>query len=325
VATCIFRSAMSHRLGMYLETRCLGGQNRVLEIKRLTMLDRFFRRTLSGGQAITREIVEKFVDSLEHLNPSTRCNYICWFKNFCIYLSHFDRRTCFVYVRGPRRKRRPPHIFSRAEVCRIIAAGSNVPDEDGLRRELFGTLVGLLFATGLRIGEAIRLTLGDVNLEKGLLEVRKTKFNKKRYVTISGSTSARLAHYLRLRKRAGHSLDSKARFFPSSRGHPLGYTYFVETFLRVIRRIGLRAAPGQPGPHLHDLRHSFAVSRLVEWQRAGENLNAKLPVLATYLGHSTLSGLNVYLHTTAEMLEKASQRFHDHFAIPFRRKERCAR
>ena len=87
-------------------------------------------------------------------------------------------------------------------------------------------------------------------------------------------------------------------------------------FLQIIRDLGLRGPKGQRGPRIHDLRHSFAVNRLLAWYREGTNLAAKLPLLSTYLGHSTITGTEVYLHATAQLLESAGQRFHSHFAIP---------
>jgi len=91
---------------------------------------------------------------------------------------------------------------------------------------------------------------------------------------------------------------------------------FTTTFLQVLRRLGLRGPSGQRGPRIHDMRHSFAVSRLLAWHRNGANLYAKLPTLSTYLGHSTVTGTEVYLHATAELMESTGQRFHNHFAVP---------
>ncbi len=95
-----------------------------------------------------------------------------------------------------------------------------------------------------------------------------------------------------------------------------GHPGFVTTFLEIVRGLGIRGPAGQRGPRVHDLRHTFAVRRLLGWYRQGVNLGTKLPLLSTYLGHSTVTGTEVYLHATAQLLERAGRRFHSHFAVP---------
>lgn len=208
-----------------------------------------------------------------------------------------------------------PHIYTRQEVCRIMAASKWVGSLS-LRRVVFSTLVGLLYATGLRVGEALKLNLADVDLKQGLVLIRQTKFQKTRYVPLAPSTAGQLILYLRQRRAAGFSQEPSAPFFPSAIGGRYQLPSFTTTFLRIIRRLGLRGPSGQRGPRIHDMRHSFAVSRLLAWHRAGDNLFAKLPTLSTYLGHSTVTGTEIYLHATAELMESTGQRFHDHFAVP---------
>ena len=99
-------------------------------------------------------------------------------------------------------------------------------------------------------------------------------------------------------------------------GGNYGQTTFTTVFLEILRSLGIRGPKGQGGPRVHDFRHSFAVNRLLAWYREGCNLAAKLPLLSIYLGHSTVTCTEVYLHATAELLEKTGQRFHTHFAVP---------
>jgi integrase len=104
--------------------------------------------------------------------------------------------------------------------------------------------------------------------------------------------------------------------FVNRRGKKYGQEAFTTIFLEIIRKLGIRGPKGQAGPRVHDFRHSFAVNRLLAWYREGANLSAKLPLLSTYLGHSTVSCTEVYLHATAELLESVGRRFHSHFAVP---------
>ncbi len=197
-----------------------------------------------------------------------------------------------------------------------MAAAHDIGPVGSLRPLVVATLIGLLYATGLRIGEALKLTLGDVDQRRRLLTIRETKFRKTRYVPLSPSTARHLAIYLRARKEKGFSTAGSARVFVNTTGHAYGESGVYTIFLEILRGLGLRGPKGQRGPRLHDFRHTFAVNRLLEWYRQEENVSAKLPLLSTYLGHTSVTSTEVYLHATAELLENVGKRFHDHFAIP---------
>jgi integrase/recombinase XerD len=321
MATCCFRSVLAFRLQAFWETRSAAGRGPFF-LKSLRYLDWFLMGELQPGDTITRAVAERYLKSTEHLAAGTRINRMSVLRQFCHYQSHFDSRTCIVHrMFLPRRNRPMPHIYSRDEVRRIMAAApSCVRPADPLRPVRFATLVGLLYATGLRVGEAVKLNLADVDLPRRLLLIRQTKFGKTRYVPLTPCTTKQLAAYAAKRRAAGFSQEPTAPFFPSPLGGRYHVPTFTTTFLQVLRRLGLRGPSGQRGPRIHDLRHSFAVSRLMAWHRHGDNLLAKLPTLSTYLGHSTVTGTEVYLHTTAELMESVGQRFHDHFAVPSARR-----
>jgi integrase/recombinase XerD len=162
----------------------------------------------------------------------------------------------------------------------------------------------------------LRLTLADVDLKRRVLLVRETKFKKSRYVPLSRSAAAHLRIYLRQRQRGSMCTSADSPLFVNRCENKYGQEAFTTVFLEIIRGIGIRGPKGEAGPRVHDLRHSFAVNRLLAWYREGVNVLAKLPLLSTYLGHSTVSCTEVYLHATAELLESVSRRFHSHFAVP---------
>lgn len=318
MATCLFRSPLAHRLQAFLETRRAGNGNRDPgQQKILFYLDRFFLAEMKPGQPLTREIAEWFNESMAHLSTGTRINRLSVLRQFCMYLSHFDPRTCIIYRSYlPRRTRPAPYIYTRQEVRQIMAAARKLGPPGSLRPVVVSTLVGLLYATGMRIGEALNLTLRDIDLKRCLIEIREGKFRKSRYVPLSPSTTRHLRAYLERRKRAGFSTAPTAYVFLNVIGTKQGHPGFETTFLEILRSIGLRGPKGERGPRIHDLRHAFAVNRLSAWYRQGVNLGSKLPLLSTYLGHSTVTGTEVYLHATAQLLESAGRRFQDHFAIP---------
>jgi integrase/recombinase XerD len=316
MAAGFFRSPLAPRLEAFLETR-QANRRGLSTRKLLRYLDRFLARELKPGQTITREIAERWLESIQHLSTGSRINRISVLRQFCRYLSCFHPDTYTVpqsFV--PRRTRLAPHIYTRGDVCKIMAEARRLGPAESLRRVVVSNLIGLLYATGLRIGEALNLTLADVDLKRRLLLIREGKFGKSRYVPLSASTASRLAAYLDQRRKAKHSTASTAPLFVNLAGRKYGHPLFATVFLEVVRKIGLRGPKGQRGPRVHDFRHTFAVNRLLAWYRQGDNLAAKLPLLATYLGHTTVTGTAIYLQATAQLLEHVGQRFHAHCAVP---------
>jgi len=317
MGTCTFRSTLASRLQAFLDTRIAMGRKGAADRKILTYIDRFLMSELKSGQPITSEIIERWFKSMEYLSTGTRINRISIMRQFCYYLSHFDPRTCVIHRSFlPRRIRPVPHIYSMQEVCAIIEAAKQIGPAGSLRPAVTSTIIGLLYSTGLRIGEALKLTLADVDLQGRLLTIRKTKFMKSRYVPLSPSTVDHLTVFLRHRKGAGFPITSTAPVFIRASGQAYTPLKICQILLEILRDIGLRGPKGERGPRLHDFRHSFAVTRLALWYQEGADINAKLPLLATYLGHTTLVGTQVYLHATAELLEKSSTLFHNRFAVP---------
>jgi integrase len=321
MATCTFHSPLAARLQAFWEMRVALGRKGTSDRKILTYLDRFLTSELKQGRPIMRELVERWFKDIEHLSVGTRINRISILRQFCSYMSHFDPRTYVIHRSFlPCRTRPAPYIYSPQEVCAIITAAKKTGPDGSLRPAVIATIIGLLYSTGLRIGEALKLTLADVDLHGELLTIRETKFNKSRYVPLSPSTVHHLTAFLRQREEAGFPTCPTAPVFINSAGHAYGPVPVCEIFLRILRSIGLRGPKGERGPRIHDFRHSFAVTRLALWYRQGGNIHAKLPLLATYLGHTSITGTEVYLQATAELLEKTSARFHHRFAIP-RKKE----
>ena len=324
MATRLFRSPLAFRLQCFWATRNAVGRRGVSGQKLLIGLDRFLLSELLPGETITREIVERRIKSLESLSIGTRINHLSVLRQFCRYLAHFDPRTCVVHRSFlPRRTRPAPYIYSRKEVRQIMAAARRIGPRGTLRPAVLSNLVGLLHTTGLRIGEALKLTLADVDLKRGALLIRETKFKKTRNVPLSSSAVMQLRIYLHQRRMAGMSTAADSPLFVNLRGKRYGLAGFTTIFLEIIRKLGIRKPPGHRGPRIHDFRHSFAVNRLLAWYREGANLAAKLPVLSTYLGHSTVTCTEVYLHATAELLESAGRRFHSHFAVPTLRRKKA--
>lgn len=192
-----------------------------------------------------------------------------------------------------RSQRHTPYIYTSDEIARLIRAASQLKPSGSLRPSTYATLFGLLAATGMRISEALTLQLKDL-AEDGLV-VRETKFKKSRLLPLHDTTRRALDRYLSARARFG-ALDGA--LFVSNTGGALSYNTVVAIFLQLTRSIGLRGAPGNPGPRIHDLRHTFAVHSLEQCPHDRDAVARHIVALSTYLGHGHVTGTYWYLQAT---------------------------
>jgi len=192
-----------------------------------------------------------------------------------------------------------PYLYSPGEIQALMAAARALSPR--LRAATFETVIGLLAVTGLRPGEALGLDRADVDLSDGALHVRAAKQNKHREVPLHDTTTTVLRRYSRLRDRH-QPVPSSPAFFVSQHGRRLSAGAFHATFAKLIGQIGLEGAGERTRPRAHDIRHSFAVRTLIGWYQAGENVDAKLPLLSTFLGHVDPASTYWYLQASPELL-----------------------
>ena len=202
-----------------------------------------------------------------------------------------------------------PYIFTREELRRLLEGVPHHRKAKKLQPHTLRLVLLLLYGTGLRISELVSLTLADVDLPAGLLTVRDTKFYKTRLVALGPQLTQALSLYAAERKKAGHSQQPEAAFFVLRSGAPANAPGIRDAFSSLRDYAGVRHEGTGQRPRLHDLRHSFAVHRLVSWYRQGKDVQDLLPDLAVYLGHVSLASTQQYLTLTPELLEQASARF----------------
>ncbi len=211
---------------------------------------------------------------------------------------------------GGRGRRNPPHIYTDDELERLIAEASRLRSRRKLRAHTFTTIIGLLAATGLRPGEVLALTRSDVDLQNGILSIRESKFGKSRFVPVQESTCAALVRYAKHRDELDLRRQTDA-FFIKENGLPLLPSAVRRTFAKMSVVAGLRASgTGRRigrGPRLQDFRHTFATRRLIDWYRAGLDVERELPKLSTYLGHSDVTHTYWYISADPELLQLAQQ------------------
>jgi integrase len=204
------------------------------------------------------------------------------------------------------RLRATPYLYTSREISALMAAAQNSTSVP-LVGANYRTLIGLLAVTGMRIGEAINLDRDDLDLQHGVLVVRHGKFDKSRELVLHPSATAALGKYAVVRDRIQPSAGTPA-WFVSERGTRLNYKNVHERFHRLTQTVGLVPSSPTCRPRIHDLRHTFAVNTLLRWYRAGVDVQARLPLLSTYLGHVHPGCTYWYLTAVPELLQLAAQR-----------------
>lgn len=210
-----------------------------------------------------------------------------------------------------------PYIYTTEELRRLLAA-TDVIDapESPLQAQTVRTLLLLLYGTAMRIGEALSLTLDDVNLAQSMVTVRNTTFFKTRLVPIGPKLTHELSIYEDRRRQLALPQGDASPFFATRTGHRFPYQRAITLFQHVRRRAGIqREAGASYPPRLHDIRHTSATHRLISWYQLGADVQKLLPQLATYLGHADISSTQLYLSMTPELLREASSRF-ERYAQP---------
>ncbi len=230
-------------------------------------------------------------------------------RHFAFFWAAFDPRTQVppAGLFGPAYRRVPVHIYTSQEIASLLAAARQLAPQEGSYPLSFGTLLGLLACTGLRISEALRLELADWEPTEAVLTIRQTKYGQSRYVPLASSAATALNTYLRARAKTSPKARTSALFL-NQRSKPLAYGQAGETFAALRNQLGWQEK--QPRPRLHDLRHTFAVECLLRWYRQGqEELNAKILSLAVYLGHRNIRHTYWYVTAVPELLALGSARW----------------
>jgi site-specific recombinase XerD len=204
-----------------------------------------------------------------------------------------------------------PYVYSRDELQRLLDATTILHNpRTPLVHLTFRLLLLTLYAAGLRPGEGLRLRCCDVDLSERILAIWDTKFFKSRLVPIGTDLVTALDAYRTARQRLPMPAGSHSAWFASPTGKPISRGQLERVFVRLRVHARIERPPGARWqPRLHDLRHAFAVHRLIAWYREGADVQACLPLLATYLGHVNLCGTQTYLSMTPELLAEASKRF----------------
>jgi integrase/recombinase XerD len=268
---------------------------------------RFIER--EGASFITTQLALRWATEPKNAQQAHWARRLSMVRLFAQYRSATDPRTEIPSqdVLPYNYHRKPPYIYTDKEIVQLMGAAEKLSSPTGLRPKTCSTLFGLLAVTGMRISEAVGLDDDDVDLKQCVLTVRGTKFGKSRLIPIHSSTQCALRRYTHQREKA-FSKPKTSSFFVSDRGTRLVQNTVQQIFVQISHQIGLRGPSDSHGPRLHDFRHTMAVRTLVDWFRAGVDVEQRLPKLATYLGHVHVTDTYWYLSATPELLQLAVKR-----------------
>lgn len=310
-------SAIRPVITRYLALKTALGRRYAIERRVFETLVAFLQALPASNRDLTPNTFTAWAQTLHHLTPTVRRNHLRIVRNLCLYRRRTDP-GCFVpdllLFPAPHQPR-APYIFTSREIAQLLRATTSLSPtpQCPLRPHVFRLAAVLLYTTGLRRGELLRLTLADYAPDEHVLLIRETKFHKSRCVPLSPATAREVDRYLQARRR---------RHLPLVPAMPLlvhgvtvlrGYTGggLGAGFRHLLTTTGIRTPDGRR-PRIHDLRHTFAVHALVRWYRTGADVQAKLPLLATYMGHVSIVSTAYYLAFVERLRAVANARFARH-------------
>jgi integrase/recombinase XerD len=320
----VFGPLATH-LRSYIDLHQALGKNYRAQKTALQNFDHFLQaQAIASPQAVTSALVEHWQGTLT-CGAYLRIHRVRFVHRFFEYLrslavvTHNPVPRLLTSTRRMPRSTFKPYIFTREQLAAILTASRQLPDNHvcRYRAQICTTMLTLLHALGLRHGEVRRLRLCDVQLDRQTLFIEQTKFHKSRYVPFGPKVGRCLQCYLEVRHTLLQPVRDDDPLFVTKWRKPIGFKMLLNVFRNILSTLGITGMPGQGAPRIHDVRHSFAVNRLLRWYREGVNVQSRLPLLSTFLGHANPQSTEVYLTITADLLREANARFHNRFGSQF--------
>lgn len=309
-----FVSSFALQIQRFLQYKRALGNRYLVEEWELGKLDQFLCFHLPERDPLmTEEIVRSYLAGRSKNSETTREHSLSLLRQFSLFMAMEDTRT-FIPPRGflgIHRKPFVPRILTREEGKRFVHCCLRLPDDrrSPLRNMVHGTALILLYLTGMRVGEALSLNLKDVDLTHGVLTIHQGKFGKSRFIPMAQDLTERMKQCQLFVDQFFGPRPPEACFFPGPKGFRCTKVALRASFRKVLTEAKIPYLGRGRGPRLHDLRHSYAIHRMHLWYEQGEDLNAKLPLLAAYLGHGGLSSSQYYLRLTEDLLNEVTKRY----------------
>jgi integrase len=303
-----FQSILAPFMDRFLQEKHACGYRYREPSRILRRLDDFLCQEGLTTCELPRSITQKWLAKKTHENPRTHQQRIMVVRQFSRFLCRLGYSAYLPdSALAPRGQSSfAPRILTHEEIRKLLQAVDALEPtaRSPLRHLIMPDVLRLLYGCGFRLGEVLNLRVRDADLDQGIVTVRQGKFRKDRLVPLALSLVKRLRKYAA--SFGNRPLD--ATLFPSPNGGPFSLRTVYGLFRQLLLKCGIAHAGRGKGPRIHDLRHTFAVHTLLRWYRDGEDLDAKLPLLATYLGHQNLFGTQRYLHLTAELFPEITAR-----------------
>lgn len=308
--TPCFKSRLADRMLQFLGFKRMQGYDYVEGGMNLARFDAFMARRSCPAPLLRREDLDAYRTELSAIPAATQAKLLSTVRQFSRYLRAFETQSVLlaerILPRMPSRIRFYP--LSAAQVGSLMAATSILRPQGGILPACVRFLIGLLYSTGLRLGEALALNLGDVDMKDATLCVRNGKWHKQRLVVMSDSTHEALRAWMRLRStHAGSQANDPLLIGQWNQRLKRGQAHHA--FTRLYAHCAISASPP---PRLHDLRHNYACGCLQLWRERQEDVDALLPVLANAMGHVDFRSTQHYMHIDAASLQRAGAKLHTH-------------
>ncbi len=321
IATTTFSSRLAPVLARYVNLKRALGRRFEKATETLKFLDRFLHQQAAKYPELSATAFQAWCETQEHLASGVRRKRMREVYNFCLYRCRTEPQ-CFVpdpaWFPKPHQSIRP-YIFSEQEVARLLRAASGLErrPRSPLRPEVIRLAFVLLFTTGMRRGELLRLTLSDYDGRNATLLIRESKFHKSRLLPLNGSIAGEINRYVHIRARRKLPLSPNTALIWSPVKQERAYSgVHLERALRhLLQQCSIYTSEGRL-PRILDARHSFAVNALLRWYRKGADVTAMLPLLSTYMGHVSIVSTQHYLHWIEPLRTAAAERFARHYGEP---------
>lgn len=309
------RASLTTRIAQYLSERRRLGFDLEYMGQSLARFARYVKASDHRGP-LTVELMTSWARQAKagRGNRTTSARALRILRPFMHWLQQYEPATEApdMTIFGPIPGRVTPHIFRDEEIVALLEAAGHIGPAPSLRGVVMQTLFGLIACTGLRIAEALALRDADVDLKAGVLTVRRGKFGKSRLIPLHPSAVSALARYRTERARFV-PMDPQRPFFIGTRGRQLGKPLSDRQAHRIFeqlrRQLGWVTRGGHGVVRIHDLRHSFAVHRLLRWHEQGANVHPRMLALSTYMGHAKISHTYWYLTGVPELMQIVGRRF----------------
>jgi integrase len=303
-------SPLAERIVEFIAFKRLQGYDYADRMNRLRRFDAFLSETGCAGRRLRTEDLDRYRAEIGGLQSATQAGNLSTVRQFSLYLHAREPESAVLPARLLPRQPRPIRFrpLSPDQVGDLMAATVRFNPEPGIGAQGLRFLIGLLYSTGLRSGEALALNLGDVDARQATLFVRRGKFRKERLVPMSPSTLEALNQWL-ARRACYAGNEASSPLLVARWNTRLDRRQASNAFARLCVHCGI---DGDPPPRLHDLRHNYACRRLALWREAQEDVDAMLPVLANAMGHVDFRSTQVYIHIDAAALQQASAKFREH-------------